>query len=64
MALHWGYNGFTNPTDTAMTKQSDGRWAATITIPSGSYDFNMAFKNNAGTWDSNSSANYSYSVAE
>lgn len=62
--LHWGYNGFTNPTDTAMTKQSDGRWAATIAIPSGSYDLNMAFKNNAGTWDSNNSANYSYSVAE
>lgn len=64
MTLHWGYNGFTNPTDTAMTKQSDGRWAATITIPSGSYDLNMAFKNNAGTWDSNNSANYNYSVAE
>lgn len=64
MTLHCGYNGFTNPIDVAMTKQSDGRWAATITIPSGSYDLNMAFKNNAGTWDSNNSANYSYSVAE
>ncbi len=64
MTLHCGYNGFTNPTDVAMTKQSDGRWAATITIPSGIYDLNMAFKNNAGTWDSNNSANYNYSVAE
>lgn len=64
MTLHWGYNNFTAPTDVAMTKQSDGRWAATITVPSGSYDFNMAFKNNAGTWDSNNSANYNYSVAQ
>ena len=64
MTLHWGYNGFANPTDVAMTKQSDGRWAATITVPSGSYDLNMAFKNNANAWDSNNSANYNYSVAQ
>ena len=64
MILHWGYNGFTNPADVAMTKQSDGRWAATITVPSGSYDLNMAFKNNSNAWDSNNSANYNYSVAQ
>ncbi|WP_270563089.1 carbohydrate-binding protein [Clostridium beijerinckii] len=62
--LHWGYNEFTNPTDVAMTKQSDGRWAATITIPSGAYALNMAFKNDSGTWDNNSSANYNYSVSQ
>ncbi|NSB17030.1 carbohydrate-binding protein [Clostridium beijerinckii] len=62
--LHWGYNEFTNPTDVAMTKQSDGRWAATITIPSGAYALNMAFKNDSGTWDSNSSANYNYSISQ
>ncbi|GEA30909.1 carbohydrate-binding protein [Clostridium diolis] len=62
--LHWGYNDFTNPTDVTMTKQSDGRWAATITIPSGAYSLNMAFKNDSGSWDSNSSANYNYSISQ
>ncbi|NMF07735.1 carbohydrate-binding protein [Clostridium beijerinckii] len=62
--LHWGYNDFTNPTDVTMAKQSDGRWAATITIPSGAYALNMAFKNDSGTWDSNSSVNYNYSVSQ
>ncbi|AJG97367.1 alpha-amylase [Clostridium beijerinckii] len=62
--LHWGYNDFTNPTDVTMTKQSDGRWSATITIPSGAYSLNMAFKNDSGTWDNNSSVNYNYSVSQ
>ncbi|WP_297417433.1 carbohydrate-binding protein [Clostridium sp.] len=64
ITLHWGYNGFTNPADVTMTKQSDGRWAATINLPSGSSDLNMAFKSNSGAWDSNNSANYNYSVAQ
>lgn len=51
-------------TDVTMTKQSDGRWAATITIPSGAYSLNMAFKNDSGSWDSNSSANYNYSISQ
>ncbi|MDP4147707.1 MAG: carbohydrate-binding protein, partial [Bacillota bacterium] len=64
MTLHWGYNSWVSPTDVAMTKQADGRWAATITLPSGSYELDMAFKNNNNTWDSNNSANYIYSVAQ
>lgn len=42
--LHWGYNGFLNPSDVTMTKGSDGFWAATIKIPSSAtkldFDFN------------------------
>jgi len=64
MTLHWGYNNFTAPKDIVMTKQSDGTWKATITVPSGSSDLNMAFKNNTGAWDSNNSANYNYSVTQ
>lgn len=64
ITLHWGYNGFTSPTDLAMTKQSDGRWMATITMPSGSYILNMAFKNQASTWDNNNSGNYNISATE
>ncbi len=64
MALHWGYNSFASPLDATMTKQSDGRWAATIIVPSGSYMLNMCFKNNSSTWDNNNSSNYNYSVAQ
>ncbi|WP_297421603.1 carbohydrate-binding protein [Clostridium sp.] len=64
MTLHWGYNSWVTPSDVTMTKQSDGRWAATITLPSGSYMLNMCFKNESSTWDSNNSSNYNYSVAE
>lgn len=64
ITLHWGCNGFTSPTDTTMTKQSDGRWMATITIPSGSYELNTAFKNQSSTWDNNNSNNYNFSSAE
>lgn len=64
MTLHWGYNSWTTNADVAMTKESDGTWTATITVPSGSYMLNMCFKNNSSAWDNNSSANYNYSVAE
>ncbi|MDP4146616.1 MAG: carbohydrate-binding protein [Bacillota bacterium] len=64
MTLHWGYNSWVSPTDVAMTKQADGRWAATITMPAGSYVLNMAFKNNAGTWDNNNTTNYNYFSAQ
>ncbi len=64
MTLHWGYNNFTSPADATMTKQSDGIWASTVTLPSGSYILNMCFKDNSSTWDNNSSSNYNYSVTE
>lgn len=64
MTVHWGYNSWVSPTDVSMTKQADGRWTATITVPSGSYIVNFAFKNNAGTWDSNNSNNYNFSSAK
>lgn len=64
VTLHFGYNGFTAPTDVAMTKGTDGRWSATITVPSGSYELDMAFKNSANTWDNNGGNNYIYSSAQ
>ncbi|BCZ45695.1 alpha-amylase [Clostridium gelidum] len=64
MILHWGYNSFTSPKDVPMTKQSNGKWTATITLPSESYMLNMCFKNNSSTWDNNNSSNYNYSVAK
>lgn len=64
ITLHWGYNGWTKSTNATMVKQSDGRWMAEVTMPSGSYMLNMAFENQSNVWDNNGTANYSYSSAE
>src|SRR5262249_33291190 len=55
--LHWGHDNWQNVTDTAMTRQSDGPWPATITVPLGT-GLNTAFQNSRGTWDNNGGANY------
>ncbi|HVU67770.1 MAG TPA: carbohydrate-binding protein, partial [Ktedonobacteraceae bacterium] len=58
LTMHWGYNNWTGTTDTTMTKQSNGTWTATITVPAGATTLNMAFKNQSSTWDNNGSSNY------
>lgn len=60
--MHWGYNGFTGVTDTAMTQQSNGSWSATVTIPSGATELNVAFHDQNNNWDSNSGFNYNVPV--
>ncbi|HEX4725297.1 MAG TPA: glycoside hydrolase family 15 protein [Pseudonocardiaceae bacterium] len=55
--LHWGHDGWQNVTDTAMAKQSDGSWTATVTVPAGT-GLNTAFQNQSGTWDNNGGADY------
>jgi len=57
MTMHWGHDNWQGTTDTAMTKQSNGTWTATVTVPAGT-GLNTAFENQAGTWDNNGSANY------
>jgi glucoamylase len=61
VTMHWGYNGWTGTTDTAMTKQSDGSWEATISVPAGS-SLNLAFYNQASTWDNNAGSNYGFAI--
>ncbi|HEV2637045.1 MAG TPA: carbohydrate-binding protein [Actinocrinis sp.] len=61
ITLHWGDNGWQGVTNTAMTKQADGSWKATITVPAGS-SLNLAFYNQAGTWDSNGGVNYGFAI--
>jgi glucoamylase len=61
ITMHWGYNGWTGVTNTAMTKQADGSWTATITVPAGSA-LNLAFENQSSTWDNNSGANYGFPI--
>ena len=61
ITMHWGCNNWQGVTNTAMTKQSDGSWTATITVPTGSA-LNVAFYNQASTWDNNSGANYGFAI--
>lgn len=60
--MHWGYNGWTGVTDTPMIRQGNGTWAATITIPAGATEFNVAFHDQNNNWDSNSGFNYNVAV--
>jgi Starch/carbohydrate-binding module (family 53) len=62
MTMHWGYNNWTSSTDTAMTKQSNGTWSATIAVPSGATVINTAYKNQSSSWDNNGSSNYNLPV--
>jgi|GEM_PF-5221391 len=60
--MHWGYNGWNGVTDTAMTQQANGTWAATITVPTGATEFNVSFEDQNANWDSNSGFNYNVPV--
>ncbi|GMA58223.1 alpha-glucosidase [Alicyclobacillus sacchari] len=64
MTMHWGYNGWSGTTNTPMTKQSNGTWTATITVPFGAQTLNTAFYNQSSTWDNNNSNNYNFSVQD
>ncbi len=63
ITMHWGYNNWNGITDTPMTKQSNGTWTATITVPTGATSLNMAFHNQNNTWDNNNGNNYNLSVS-
>ena len=62
ITLHWGYNNWTGVTNATMTKQSNGSWQATITLPASATQLNMAIYNQSNTWDNNNSNNYSLTV--
>ena len=64
ITLHWGYNNWTSPTDIAMTKQSDGSWRVTITLPASTSALNMAFFNQSSTWDNNGGSDYNLNVSQ
>ena len=63
ITMHWGYNNWNAITDTSMTKQSNSVWQATVGIPQGATQINMAFYNQSGTWDNNNTGNYNLSVS-
>lgn len=64
LTLHWGYNGWTSPTDVAMAKQSDGSWKATVYVPASASSINTAYYNQSGTWDNNGGNNYNLNVSQ
>jgi alpha-glucosidase len=61
LTLHWGHDNWQGVANTAMTKQADGSWKATITVPAGSV-LNLAVFNQNNTWDSNNGANYGFPI--
>ncbi len=63
ITMHWGYNNWNGITDTPMTKQGNGTWQATITVPASATQLNMAFYNQNNTWDNNNSSNYNLNVS-
>jgi alpha-glucosidase len=61
LTLHWGHDGWQGVTDTAMTRQADGSWAASIPVPAGSV-LNLDVFNQSNTWDNNNGANYGFPI--
>lgn len=64
ITLHWGYNGWNGVSNATMTKQSDGSWIGTISVPQSASQINMAFYNQNNTWDNNGGANYNDYVSQ
>lgn len=62
ITMHWGYNNWNSITETGISKQPNGIWSVTITIPSGATMLNIAFYNQSHTWDNNNSDNYNLGV--
>lgn len=60
--MHWGRGYWNGVTDIPMIKQSNGMWAATITVPSAATALNMAFYNQSRVWDNNNNSNYHLNV--
>ncbi|MDP4144650.1 MAG: DUF5057 domain-containing protein [Bacillota bacterium] len=62
LKMHWGYDGWTVPTDTVMTSVGSNIWTATITVPSAAKSgLNVCFTNGS-SWDNNNSANWTIPV--
>jgi alpha-glucosidase len=63
ITMHWGFNNWNSIADTTMTQQANGSWQATITLPQGATQLNMAFHNQNNTWDNNHGSNFNLNVS-
>lgn len=61
LTLHWGNSGWSNVTDTVMTKRGDGFWSATITPPPSANAINFVVTDGTN-WDSNQGSNWNLPV--
>ncbi len=60
--IHWGYNGWTGVTNTAMKSQGNNKWQVTLKVPSlATTNLNLCFTD-GNRWDNNSSSNWSIPV--
>lgn len=60
---HVGYNQWATVLQTqAMAKVSNNLWRISLTPPQGATNLNLAFNNNAGTWDSNGGQNWNFAL--
>ena len=64
LTVRWSYDDWTSASDTPMTRESDGSWRATVTVPASISTLTMAFFNQSEIWDNNTGSNYTLSVAQ
>lgn len=64
ITMHWSSNNWNNISQTAMTKQRDGTWQATIVVPADATKLNMAFYDQSHRWDNHRTSNYLLTVSE
>jgi len=62
VTMRWGHSGWSDVTDTVMTKRADGFWAATITPPANATAINFVVTDGTN-WDNNGGANWNLTVA-
>lgn len=61
VTLRWGHSGWSNVTDTVMSKRGDGFWSATITPPANATAINFVVTDGSN-WDNNAGANWNLAV--
>lgn len=61
LTVRWGYSGWSNVTDTVMTKRGDGFWSATITPPPSANAINFVVTDGTN-WDNNNGSNWNLPV--
>lgn len=61
LTVRWGYSGWNNVSDVAMTKRGDGFWAVTITPPANANATNFVVTDGTN-WDNNGGGNWNLPV--
>ena len=61
--LHWGINNWSQVFTGNPMSLVNGKWTTTITLPTNATSLEMAFNNNAGTWDNNGGQDWRFTVS-